>query len=587
MGPQGPKGDTGDTGPKGDAGDTGPKGDTGATGATPVISMTATVDQTTGTPNVSVSKSGSDEAPSFNLAITGIKGEKGDKGDTGDQGPQGDPGPQGPAGADAEFPVGGTDGQSLVKDSDGYSWADMLPADGGTLTGNLAVDTGTTEPNVTVKRAVDGGSTAVEGVMRIDSDGVVGIRAKVAGEAVNNLYLEQTKTRLSKPLDVPSGGVPQDGSVGQILKKGASGAEWVDSIVVDAQDAAVAMRDSAAVVDNPTNPTSGIVLKTDDTGKTVISGIGGAPVDEVHVEDTTGDSTGTLAVNVDSMKAYVQDHAGDALPTGGTTGQVLTKTADGEAWQDAPETDLSGLLKSDFTGIEKLDANTVDISTLGPGTYLLSSVEQGTGAYNETLFPDAMVYGNPPSGNNILNVYGGFSGTGIKYLELFINSGNGTTSRYYARTIADGSIPSKNAWNKDSVNLVNKVDGGNTAAAVTGKAVADYVAANLGGSGGGGLELLWEGYATDDFNVHLDAGIEAYEAFVITYENNYPGTFLSVFIPLLRLYSASSFPAGYDADTGNVFEIANDYNDINVIMFTVLSGTIYSVHGVKASGGGA
>ena len=129
MGPQGPKGDTGETGPKGDAGETGPKGDTGATGATPVISMTATVDQTTGTPNVSVSKSGSDEAPSFNLAITGIKGEKGDKGDTGDQGPQGDPGPQGPAGADATLPEGGTDGQVLTKTADGEAWQDAPETD--------------------------------------------------------------------------------------------------------------------------------------------------------------------------------------------------------------------------------------------------------------------------------------------------------------------------------------------------------------------------------------------------------------------------------------------------------------------------
>ena len=129
IGPQGPKGDTGDTGPKGDAGETGPKGETGATGATPVISMTATVDQTTGTPSVSVSKSGSDEAPSFNLAITGIKGEKGDKGDTGDQGPQGDTGPQGPAGADAELPAGGTEGQVLTKTEDGEAWADVPETD--------------------------------------------------------------------------------------------------------------------------------------------------------------------------------------------------------------------------------------------------------------------------------------------------------------------------------------------------------------------------------------------------------------------------------------------------------------------------
>lgn len=31
------------------------------------------------------------------------------------------------------------------------------------------------------------------------------------------------------------------------------------------------------------------------------------------------------------------------LPAGGTAGQVLTKTADGEAWQDAPEPDMTGV----------------------------------------------------------------------------------------------------------------------------------------------------------------------------------------------------------------------------------------------------
>ena len=92
TGPQGPKGDTGETGQQGERGPQGPQGETGAT---PVITMTATVDQTTGTPNVSVSKSGSDEAPSFNLAITGIKGEKGEKGDTGPQGPKGEKGDKG------------------------------------------------------------------------------------------------------------------------------------------------------------------------------------------------------------------------------------------------------------------------------------------------------------------------------------------------------------------------------------------------------------------------------------------------------------------------------------------------------------
>ena len=50
---------------------------------------TATVDQTTGTANVTVSASGPDTAKVFAFKFTGLKGEKGDKGD---QGAAGTPG---------------------------------------------------------------------------------------------------------------------------------------------------------------------------------------------------------------------------------------------------------------------------------------------------------------------------------------------------------------------------------------------------------------------------------------------------------------------------------------------------------------
>lgn len=52
-------------------------GNEGTPGVTPVISATASVDATTGTPAVTVTKTGTDAAPSFDFAFTGLKGESG------------------------------------------------------------------------------------------------------------------------------------------------------------------------------------------------------------------------------------------------------------------------------------------------------------------------------------------------------------------------------------------------------------------------------------------------------------------------------------------------------------------------------
>ena len=50
----------------------------GATGTTPNISVSASVSNTTGTPSVQVTKSGTDENPSFAFAFSGLKGENAD-----------------------------------------------------------------------------------------------------------------------------------------------------------------------------------------------------------------------------------------------------------------------------------------------------------------------------------------------------------------------------------------------------------------------------------------------------------------------------------------------------------------------------
>lgn len=115
QGPVGPKGDKGATGERGPQGI---QGIQGATGATPIITASATVGDTTGTPSVQVVKGGTTTNPTFafnftNLkgaqgpqGIQGIQGPKGDKGLTGDKGATGERGPQGATGAAATIKVG-------------------------------------------------------------------------------------------------------------------------------------------------------------------------------------------------------------------------------------------------------------------------------------------------------------------------------------------------------------------------------------------------------------------------------------------------------------------------------------------------
>ena len=144
QGPVGPKGDKGATGERGPQGI---QGIQGATGATPIITASATVGNTTGTPTVEVVKGGTTTNPTFAFNFTNLKGAQGPagaKGATGDTGPRG---PAGDKGATGERGPAGANGTSAAWHSGtlvtGTSTSAVTVAVSGSKAGDMYLNTST------------------------------------------------------------------------------------------------------------------------------------------------------------------------------------------------------------------------------------------------------------------------------------------------------------------------------------------------------------------------------------------------------------------------------------------------------------
>lgn len=106
QGPRGERGPVGPEGPSGPPGDIGPQGDPAGFGE-----VTASVDDSTGAPDVKVTTSGDNTALNIEFEFSGLKGERGEIGPPGAKGDTGE-----------GIPDGGEPGQVLTKTDNGTEW---------------------------------------------------------------------------------------------------------------------------------------------------------------------------------------------------------------------------------------------------------------------------------------------------------------------------------------------------------------------------------------------------------------------------------------------------------------------------------
>lgn len=322
----------------------GSKGDTGATGATGPANV-LTIGSVTSGKVASATITG--EAPNqvLNLVLEkGDKGETGEKGATGDTGPQGEQGiqgPQGSPGADAptitNITIRQSDYHLIVTLSDGTSYdAGYCRGASGAGTGDMLasvydpnnkhqdifayVDNAIKDVKVTTDATPTQGSTNP-----VQSGGVYSALNNKLDKTGDGSNVTAAFTAASTRANIATG---EKLSVlfGKIAK-------WFRDLGSLAFKSKVAKSDLASDVQTSLDKADSALQSAPVTS--VNGETGEVTVSVPTASTTTPKAPGTAAAG--SEKTYARgDHVHPKeLPNGGSTGQVLTKTESGTAWQDA------------------------------------------------------------------------------------------------------------------------------------------------------------------------------------------------------------------------------------------------------------
>ena len=315
--------------------------------------VTATADNTSSeTPSVDVQSSGPDTAKNFTFAFTGLKGKPGET-------------------PDIEIGTVNTldPGQDATAD----------------ITG--------TSPNLTLSLGIPKGQpgTSVSRIQRTSGTGAAGTTDTYTmydsnDDAIGTFTVYNGANGAGAGDLMADGSVPMTGPLNmggnKITNLGAPGAD-TDAVRKSDLDAVAAEVDG--ILDGTTPAHLAPATDTKIGGVIIGERLSVTEDGTVSADDQlpTGGETGQVLTKTASGTAW--DDVPSDLPSGGTDGQILTKTADGVAWEDAPEAGVTSFKGRTGAVTPQEGDYTADMVGARPDTWTPSASDVGAVPTSRTV----------------------------------------------------------------------------------------------------------------------------------------------------------------------------------------------------------